>query len=166
MTVIHNANKLLAYVDRSGGKVFLESGKLRYRLPSTWAAKPDQAASLLEQLRQNKTAILEILQPEGQPRNPWNDLLDNLEPIYQELETRDYPLTRARWFANGLEVLAAAKRVRTLAGLKQVILEAHNTAGDTTDHASLLTRADDGQDVVLAGFSKATWAARRRVVTA
>ena len=108
--------------------------------------------------------------PQKVERSPWDDLLTNLEAIHQELETRGYPLVRVRWFANDLEVLATAKRVRTLNELEQTILEAYSMANSDTDHASLLTRADNGQDVVLAGFSKAAWTAlcqaRRKVVTA
>jgi hypothetical protein len=117
-------------------------------------ATPPLEPELLAAVKAHKSKLLEKL---PKPNiTAWLELQKNLEGIYTELVVRGFPLVRARWFVDSLEVLAQPKRVRNRHDLEQLIHQAAQNCPNP-DHASLLTRADDGQDVVLAGFSKQAW---------
>jgi hypothetical protein len=132
-------------------------GKLKINAQTT--LEPE----LLEAIKTHKSKLLEKLPKPQNPPQPspdataWLELQKNLDGIYTELVVRGFPLVRARWFADSLEVLAQPRRIKTRQELEQLIHQAAQQA-PSPDHASLLTRADNGQDIVLAGISKQTWA--------
>jgi hypothetical protein len=79
-----NAAELVNAVTRLGGRVTLEAGKLKARVP---ADRPD----LLETLKANRDAVLEHLSRPRQlmpVKSPWLELADGSQDILDALEAQ------------------------------------------------------------------------------
>ena len=101
--------EVLAYVDRSGGRVWLEGGRLKYRLPEgrqdlleALKANKDQIIGFLERTKATSTSAVTMTRLEAEPiaaepedgyellpaESPWLELGDSAQGIWDALEAQ------------------------------------------------------------------------------